>query len=150
MAYNLNIDLSVLRQDSSLTTLLLKGYSYLGGAHGGSLISFINWNTKANKKIALSDIFMDGYQEKLRQVAEQIFRKDEKLSDTASLANDYFFKDSKFALNNNFCITPIGIRFLYNEYEIKPYSAGTTSLFIPYEQIESLLRPNTVVSQYIR
>jgi hypothetical protein len=150
MAYDLDIDESVIRQDSDLTTLQLKGYIYLGGAHGGSLITFTNWNTKANRKIALTDILIPGYQEKLRREGEKIFRKNERLSDTASLADGYFFKDNKFALNDNYLITPLGIRFLYNEYEIKPYAAGATDLFIPYTQIKSLLRPNTVVSQYIK
>ena len=59
-------------------------------------------------------------------------------------------KDNQFALNNNFLITPLGLRFLYNQYEIKPYSAGQTVLFIPYAKIKSLLLPHTVVSQYIK
>lgn len=150
MAYDLDIDASVVRQDSSITTLRLKGYTYLGGAHGGSSVTFINWNTKTAGKITLDDILLPGYQEKLRLSAEKIFRADEKLSDTASLADGYFFKDNKFALNDNYLITPLGIRFLYNEYEIKPYAAGTTDLFIPYAQIKLLLRPHTVVSQYIK
>jgi hypothetical protein len=50
----------------------------------------------------------------------------------------------------NFSVTPIGIKFLYNQYEIKPYAAGITELFIPYAQIKSLLRPNSVVTQFIK
>jgi hypothetical protein len=45
----------------------------------------------------------------LTKIAEQIFRKNEKLTDTSSLARDYFFKDNKFALNENYSITPAGI-----------------------------------------
>ncbi|HMG09958.1 MAG TPA: RsiV family protein, partial [Mucilaginibacter sp.] len=108
------------------------------------------WDTKANKDIALNDLFETGYQDKLKGIAEAIFRKDEKLSDTASLANDYFFKDNKFALNDNFSITPTGFKFIYNQYEIKPYAAGITTLVIPYSQIKSLLRPNTVVTKYAK
>ncbi|MBS1525868.1 MAG: DUF3298 and DUF4163 domain-containing protein [Bacteroidetes bacterium] len=141
---------SVLRQDSSIVTLQLSGYSYLGGAHGGSITKFLNWNTRTNKKIGLNDILSGDYSASLTAVGERIFRKQEKLSDTASLKNDYFFKDGKFALNDNFLVTPIGLRFLYNEYEIKSYAAGQTSILIPYAQIRSLLRPNTVISQYIK
>jgi hypothetical protein len=140
----------VIRQDSSLVTLQLNGYIFQGGAHGGSSVQFINWNTKANKNITLSDILVNGYEEKLTAVADTIFRKSEKLSDTSSLKHDYFFKDGKFALNNNFLITPVGLRFLYNQYEIKPYAAGQTNLLVPYAKIKSLLLPHTVVSQYIK
>lgn len=140
----------IIRQDSSLVTLQLNGYIFQGGAHGGSSVQFINWNTKANKSITLSDILVNGYQKKLTTVADTIFRKSEKLSDTSSLKHDYFFKDDKFALNNNFLITPVGLRFLYNQYEIKHYAAGQTNLLIPYAKIKSLLLPHTVVSQYIK
>jgi hypothetical protein len=40
------------------------------------------------------------------------------------------------------------LRFLYNQYEIKPYPAAETNILIPYSQIAPLLRPNTVITQY--
>ncbi len=149
LIYTLDSKVNVTRQDSSLLTLQFTQYSYTGGAHGGSSTSFVNWDTKANKKVALHDIFIDGYAGVLNKVAEKIFRKQEKLADTTSL-KDYFFKDNKFSLNDNYLITPLGILFHYNDYEIKPYAAGPTDLLIPYSSIESLLRPNSVITQYIK
>jgi hypothetical protein len=148
--FTLDNHAKILRQDSSLTTLEISGYSFQGGAHGNSITTFINWNTKSEKNIYLKDILKDNYKAQLTAIADTIFRKQEKLSDTASLANDYFFKDNKFALNENFSITPLGIKFLYNQYEIKPYAAGQTDLFIPYARIRSLLKPNTVITQYLK
>jgi len=150
LTYEYNDSLQVIRQDSSLVTIQDKNFGYYGGAHGMNAISFVNWNSKAYKALKLSDIFKPGYEQQLTKIGETIFRKDEKLSPTASLADNYFFKDGKFSLNNNFLITPLGIKFLYNDYEIKPGAAGTTNLLIPYAQIKSLLRPNTVVTQYIK
>ena len=96
----------------------------------------------------LSDILIDGYQQPLNKLAERVFRKQEKLADTASLTHGYFFKDDLFSVNDNFLVSPTGLLFYYNEYEIKPYVAGPTELLIPYSKIKSLLRPNTVVAQY--
>jgi hypothetical protein len=149
MVYTLESTAAVVRQDSSLITIQIDGYVFSGGAHGSTYTGFLNWNTKANKKIGLNDLFSPGYEAKLRAIGEKIFRADEKLSDTSSLRN-YFFKDQKFSLNDNFLITPVGIQFLYNEYEIKSYAEGQTTLLIPYTQIKSLLRPNTVLKQYIK
>lgn len=146
--FKLNISTDVIRQDSSILLIQLSGYRFSGGAKGYYLTNFINWNTKAKKKIALEDILVDGYQKELNIIGEKIFRKEEKLSDSTSLKPAYLFKDGKFSLNNTFLITPIGIRFLYNQNEIKPYPAAETNLLIPYSQIKSLLRPNTVVTQY--
>jgi len=140
----------ILRQDSSLVTFKFNGYVFQGGAHGNTITYFFNWNTKTNRPVLLNDILVNGYNDRLTTIGETIFRKNENLSDTASLARDYFFKGNKFALNNNFLITPLGLRFLYNQYEIKPYAAGQTDLLIPYTKIKSLLLPHTVVSQYIK
>jgi hypothetical protein len=150
MYFTLDSHAKVIRQDSSLTTLEVGGYNFQGGAHGGSVTTFINWNTKAGKNITLSDIMVKNYRDSLTAIAEAIFRQQEKLTANASLANDYFFKDDRFALNENFLITPVGLRFLYNQYEIKPYAAGQTELAIPYANIKTLLRPNTVITQYLQ
>jgi hypothetical protein len=148
MIYTLQTTASVVRQDSSLVAMQLSGYSFQGGAHGSSLTMFMNWDAKSSKVIKLNEILIDNYQHPLDSIGEKIFRTQEKLSDTEPLKINYFFAKDKFALNDNFLITPTGLRFLYNEYDIKPYAGGKTELFIPYAQIQLLLRPNSVVSQY--
>lgn len=142
----------VLKQDSDILTVEISGYSYNGGPHGIELTSYVNWDAKANKSIALRDLFVAGYQDKLNQAAEQIFRKNEALKDTATLNNGrtYFFKDKKFSLPANYLITSEGIQFLYNVYTIKPYAAGKTELLVPYAAIKILLLPNSVVKNYIK
>ncbi len=146
--YPLNEYAKVVRQDSSLTTIETGGY-LIKLNNPKSNVSFINWDTRANKKIELNDLFNPGYEDSLKKIAEHIFRKDEKLSDTASLVKDYLFKDGKFALNGNYLITPYGLRFLYNEGEIKPRNAGFTILFIGYPKIRTLLKSHTVLARYL-
>ena len=150
LVYLLDSRATVIRQDSSLLTIQFTGYGYMGGAHGATSTHFLNWDTKTSKKVTLNNILVDGYHSSLTAIAEKIFRRQENLSDTASLINDYFFKNGKFNINDNYLIGPMGIRFHYNEYEIKPYAAGSTDLLIPYSQIESLLRPNTVINLYYK
>ncbi|MES2265920.1 MAG: DUF3298 domain-containing protein [Bacteroidota bacterium] len=148
MYYTLESYAKVIGQDSALITLEYGGYEFQGGAHGGSFIGFINWDGKNNKNVTLNDILVEGYKAELNKVAERIFRKNEKLTPTAPLDN-YFFDKNKFALNENYLITPVGLRFMYNQYEIKPYAAGQTELIIPYTEISKLMRPKSVASQYL-
>lgn len=151
LIYLLEGHAKVLRQDSDVLTVEVDGYTYQGGPHGIEYTAYVNWNIKTNKSIGLKDILVKGYQDSLNKVAEQIFRKKEKLRDTSSLNDqrNYFFANNKFQLPNNCLITPLGIRFLYNVYTIKAYDAGATKLFIPYTQIQSLLSPASVVTQYL-
>lgn len=141
---------SVLRQDSSLIAIAVKGYSYAGGAHGNSGFYYLNWNTGADQQLALKDLLNADYSPKLNQVAEKIFRHNEQLSDTASLANSYFFENDRFHLNENFTITPEGLQFVYNQYEIKPYSSGITELLVPYGEIRQLISTNSILQQFIK
>lgn len=145
---NYNLHAVVLRQDSSLTIIEINEVLAGPGSSGKNIVThFINWNTKKSHSITLSDILIDQYQDQLNKIAEAIFRKNENLDATASLSG-YDFKGEQFALNNNYLITPIGLKFLYNSGEAKPDSYGQLVLFIPYSQILQLLRPNTVVDQY--
>lgn len=148
MFYTLDSYAKVIGQDSALVALEYGGYVFQGGAHGGSFTGFINWDGKTNKNVTLDDILVDGYKPELTKIAERIFRKNEKLTPMAPLT-DYFFDKNKFALNENYSITPVGLRFMYNQYEIKPYAAGQTELLLPYSEIQKLMRPKSVASQYI-
>lgn len=148
--FTIDIYSKVVFQDSAVVALEYGGYTYEGGAHGATFTGFINWNPIIKKEVHLKDVLIDGYNEKLTHIADSIFRKNEKLKDTSSLARDYFFKDNKFALNNNYSLTPIGIRFIYNQYEIKPFAAGQTELLIPYDKIKELIRPKSVIARYIK
>jgi hypothetical protein len=144
----LELEITTAAQDSSFVILKFAD-EMSGGAHPNQNDGFINWNTKKDNIIGLEDILIDGYKTRLTKIAEKIFRKNENLTSSDSLEN-YFFKNGIFTLDGNFQITPKGLSFFYNNYEIKPYSEGPTTLLIPYLQIKSLLRPNTVVSQYIK
>jgi hypothetical protein len=147
-AGNRDLHAIVLRQDSSLTIIEINEIAVEPGESGKTTIThFINWNTKKSKTIKLDDILIDQYSDQLNKIAGAIFRKNENLSVTAPL-DGYSFKSGQFALNNNFLITPIGLKFLYNNGEAKPPSYGQVGLFIPYSQILTLLRPNTVIEQY--
>jgi hypothetical protein len=150
MYYTLDSYVKVVNQDSALVAMECGFYTFQGGAHGASFTGFINWDAETNKTVSLKDIFKDGYKPQLTRIAEKIFRRNEKLKDTSSLARDYFFAENKFELNNNYSVTPLGLRFIYNQYEIKPYAAGQTELLIPYDQIKQLMRPKSVASQYLK
>jgi len=148
MYYTLDSYAKVIGQDSALIQMEYGGYVFQGGAHGGSFTGFINWDGKTNKKVTLDDILVEGYKPELTKIAEGIFRKNEKLNPAEPLDN-YFFDKNKFALNENYSITPTGIRYIYNQYEIKPYAAGQTELLLPYSTIKKLMRPQSVASQFI-
>lgn len=115
---------------------------FTGGAHPVGMNYNLAYEAQTLKRIALKDIFKQGYEPRLLKMAETIFRKQEslKLSDKLDESNGYFFENGKFKLNDNFIITDKSIDFFYNVYEIKPYAAGPTLLSIPLSLIKPLLK----------
>lgn len=139
------IKLRVISQWPGMITFEKNANEFAGGAHGNYGTYYYNYNTVSDSSMSLNELFTPESKQKLDTIAEQIFRKNEKLSATASLENGYFFTDSKFSLNENFLIREDGLLFFYNPYEIKPYAAGTTELFIPYPAINDLLRKDAPI-----
>jgi len=147
-AWSIESSAKVITQDTSLITIYFSSENYAGGGHSFNEFGFINWNRKKSQIVNLKDLLNDGYNEKLTKTAEQIFRKNNNLTAADSL-NGLFFNYGKFFLTNNFLITKTGLLFLFSDHEINPTELKT-EIDIPYSQIKSLLRPNTVVAQYIK
>lgn len=140
---------SVLLQKPGYISLQLDNVEYVGGAHANSFSLYVNYDLNTYKEISLESLLKPGALPKLNQIAEQIFRKNEGLTPTASLSDAYFFENDQFKLNNNFTITSTGLQFKYNPYEIKPFAAGETILKIPFAQIKALIRPNSLLSRFL-
>lgn len=121
--------------------------SYTGVAHGNYYTNFFNYDVQKNDVFTIND-FINNYN-KLSNLAEGIFRKQEKLSENQSLSDDYFFEDDIFSLPKNFILEKEGILFMYNIYEIKPYVSGHTELLVPYSSLENLLttKAKTIIAE---
>ncbi|TKC06124.1 DUF3298 and DUF4163 domain-containing protein [Pedobacter frigoris] len=143
----LDINTEVIRQSENYLGLQIAYVNYSGGAHPNSIYTYLNYTPKTAKEISLDSLILPGSMDKLTAIAEQIFRKNEELSTTASLKDGYFFENDKFKLNNNFTITDKGLKFLYNPYEIKAYVYGTTELLIPFSELKTIAKPNSLISK---
>ncbi len=145
--YEWDQTLTVTYQDKDIICFKHLNYAYTGGAHGMETILFHNLFQSDYKQITLKDILNKGYETPLTKIGEEIFRKNEGLKPTDKL-DTYFFENQKFVLNNNFLITPEGLLFLYNPYEIKAYAYGKTELLIPYSAMKHLIAAEGVLAKY--
>lgn len=147
-AWSKEVTSRVLLNTPRFITLTTQTNEYSGGAHGQHYTFFTNYDLQQKQPIQLIDILKDGKLEQLRKIAEKHFRNQENLTDSASLAKDFFFEDGIFALNDNFGLTKNSLIIYYNEYEIKPYSEGPTKLEIPYKDLADLF--NVRGQEYIQ
>lgn len=138
--------IEVVVQQPTYLSALVTYVNYEGGAHPNSNFTYLNYAPSTHKEIVLEDLISPDAMPKLTAVAEEIFRKNEKLSPTQSLKDSYFFEHDKFSLNQNFTITKEGLKFLYNPYEIKAYAYGITELLIPFAALKDIAKPNSLLN----
>jgi hypothetical protein len=124
-------------------------YSYLGGAHPNSYRKFVNFDLFSGDELKLEDILIEGYSEQLNIVGEEIFRQTNEIEPNKDLTEaGYWFDNNNFGLNNNFTIDEYGMTFYYNNYEITAYAFGPTELFIPYNRINDLIKPDGLLGGF--
>ena len=129
----------------STYTLSNTSNGYSGGAHGYYRITFGNYDIQTQKKLTLEALFIADSNKTLHTIALNYYRQTRGLKPTESLVDDGWF-ENRFMLAENFAITPRGIYFLYNQYEIKSYADGLTEFLLPYSALHNIINPRGVLA----
>ncbi len=116
-------------------------YDYSGGAHGNHGSSYVNMDVKAKKIWQLADIIqIDSVAISRLLIAEA--RAKFKMKADAPIEDVFFAKS--IPANNNFIVGDRGLTFCYNPYDIASYADGEIMLFVPYNKMKSLIRPEFI------
>jgi len=107
-----------------------------------------NINLKTGTLIQESDLFNDGYKEKLAPLIVQKIVEWHEVKDIEELKSYGGFRIEYIVPNNNFLIDAEGITYLYEVYEIAPHSSGRSEAFLPYSEISLYLKKNSVVAEW--
>jgi hypothetical protein len=115
-------------------------YSFTGGAHGNGYESHLLIDKETGKQLDVNDFFSNI--KKLNYLVDFYFRKSVGLSQSENLQDAGWFIEGKLDANNNFYFTDKNVVFVYNSYEIGPYSAGAPTVEIPFSKISDILKIN--------
>ena len=99
--------------------------------------------------LTYSTVFDEGTDDTLAVVLTKQLRSDYSIPEEISLKEAGFFVD-KVNPNRNIYVNGSGVGFLYNSYEIAPYSQGATNIFLRWSQIRDLVRKGTPVYKMSR
>jgi hypothetical protein len=130
---------SVLFNEKDLLSLGFGEYSYSGGAHGNHATGVASFDLVQKKQLKLTDVFLAKYEKPLKVALENAVRRQFNMKRNEPLSNALF--ENSIEPTNNFCITKKGILFLYNPYEIAAYAMGEIELFIPFEELKTVVNP---------
>ncbi len=116
-------------------------YSFTGGAHGNSNISYLNFNAQTGDLLELTDIVSDTTA--LKKIAELKFEKTQKVfakdNDFEFNKADYFW-GNPFFLPANIAVTKTGLLFMYNPYEAAAYAIGPISFDLTWQELGAIVK----------
>lgn len=116
-------------------------YSFTGGAHGNSNISYLNFNAQTGDLLKLTDIVSDTTA--LKKIAELKFEKTQK---EFAKDNDFeydrasYFWEKPFYLPANIAVTKTGLLFMYNPYEAAAYALGPISFDLTWQELGAIAK----------
>ncbi len=142
------VSMSVIHNSDYLVCLEYLVYAYSGGAHGMTKVSYSNVDLHDGKLLTYEDIFKENTRDSLSKILTQKLYHDKKIPTHISLVDAGYFVD-KIEPNHNLYIENNGIGFLYNSYEIAPYSFGQTSIFIEFELIKDYISDESPIKKSI-
>ena len=117
-------------------------YTYAGGAHGINQTLVKNFDTRTGKLIRLSDIFVPGYEQSLKEQIVEKLAERFKTNGLEGLNKQDVFTDQHIYIPENFILNNDDITFIYCEDEIAPHAVGEIRVKIDKDDISKLLRKN--------
>jgi hypothetical protein len=114
---------------------------YLGGAHGMREKRYfvILHDADTVQRLMLEDLIEPDAWSQLEGLILEVLRKQGNLETGVPLSQGGFFEDM-VAVPDNFFLTPQGLGFHWDPYEIAPYVMGSIEVVLPYKEIQDLLK----------
>ena len=140
---------NIVYNQNDILSYIVKFENYTGGAHGSHSVNNHVVNLKNGTLITEEEIFVDDYQDQLAQIIIDKIAGQNNVENPKDLENIGFFSVEEIFPNGNFLIDGKGITYTYNEYEIAAYVVGATNVFLPFEEIRMLLKPDSPISKLI-
>ncbi len=134
----------VTTNDNNILCAHVSSWEYSGGAHPNGRLEYINFDLKTGAELKLNDVLKPNFLKDFSAFAEQ------KLYKEYEEEAGWFFEKGEFPITDNFAITPGGLLFYFNSYEIAPYAAGRQELFFSYKELEKYILPNSVLRRFMK
>ena len=145
--YQLHKSNEILYEDENILSYSVDHATYTGGAHGSLQVLYYTIDLNSLTTITEEDIFTPNYHQFLTTKIIENLMKNYEVNTPEKLINEGFFDVNDIAPNSNFWLNNEGVHYIYNQYEIAPYSMGPIEVTIPYEDIQSIIIPESIAGK---
>lgn len=119
-------------------------YSYTGGAHGSTVVSYLNLDLASGRVLTLKDLLDISDTAHLSGEIERAVRANRHIPATQSLKQAGFFEDT-LPIPDTVLALPQGLLFTYQSYDVAPYASGLPQGLVPYSALGSMIRTEGVL-----
>ena len=140
---------SIVWNDRDVLAYEISTYEFRGGAHGIGNLQYVVLDLQTGARLTLDSILKPGVKKKtLGARIEAAYAKRSGVAfvpgqnmQTLGLLVD------RIPVTENFFVSPAGITFVYNVYEIQSYVEGPAAILIPFSDLDDLLKPGTAIDR---
>lgn len=133
----------VVSKEHEILTLESNNYMFTGGAHGMGSTAYYNFDLSTGNEIKINEILSKDFMKGIAKLAEKKLYAE-------YVDFEWFFEKGNFPMNDNFAITPGGLLFYFNSYELTNYAAGQQELFFTYKELEKYILKNGVLNRFLK
>ncbi|WP_031550623.1 DUF3298 and DUF4163 domain-containing protein [Oribacterium sp. FC2011] len=134
-SYSVDMDASIERSDSNIFSVSASNYSFLGGAHGNTVITGFNVDPKTGEVLKISDVvtdkdaFIDAVDKQLHEEYPDI-EEGLVVEDLKTAISDLY--DGKDDMNLQFYMTHDALVTVFSAYDITAYAYGPEFVSLYY------------------
>ena len=135
--YDISNSVEVTRADEAMFSMCVSEYTFMGGAHGGTYIYGVNFDTKTGDIIentefdksadSVMNYILQSIEESSEETKDSFYPEYE---DTIKGIFKNGMKDGAFWFDGR------GMTYAFQQYDIAPYAAGIMMFDIPYKDME--------------
>ncbi|MFV0391860.1 MAG: DUF3298 domain-containing protein [Paludibacteraceae bacterium] len=134
--------------DDRILSYSYERYAFMGGAHGNTNRLLYNFDLHNARLFTEQSLFIDDYKNSITQLIKQQIVEDNAEIESVANLNEFNFFEAEIKPNNNFYVTGDGIVYVYNQYDIAPYSTGQIEVALSFERLKPILRPNNPLAYF--
>lgn len=138
--WEINASAEVSYVSDSTLSIYFTQFSFLGGAHPNSMVSFLNFDPKTGNTLSDDQVILD--KTTFFKLSEKKFRAFHEVLEGVDLADDgrFFLPETGFFLANAIGFKENKFWVIYVPYEIGPYAMGYTELDFSTEELPKQVR----------
>ncbi|OLF37134.1 RsiV family protein [Psychrobacter sp. Cmf 22.2] len=136
--YHLTIEPEYLGHVDRFELFEINSYVFTGGAHGMPYSEYLIFDSATKQQVQLVDMLQKGKKSDFEALVYDAYKKW-----VGTVANDtHVYEQSwPFVLSDNITLTDKGIDIRYQHYSIGPYAYGMPVLSIPYDKLNTIIKP---------